>query len=91
MLPTPTQNHRITLSKMRACLLTYSKDLWTCEDMKKHTKIPASYEEAGRIKAENRAEKVALLSSLSKDERAELENRLRDIVVKDFGGYRSDT
>tara|TARA_R110000764_G_scaffold65059_2_gene136563 strand:- start:330 stop:509 length:180 start_codon:yes stop_codon:yes gene_type:complete len=59
--------------------------------MKKFEKIPATYEQAGRLKAENRAEKVALLNSLSKEERAELEDRLRDIVVKDFGGYRSDT
>lgn len=57
--------------------------------MKKFEKIPATYEEAGRIKAENRAKKIALLNSLSKEERAELEDRLRDTIAKDFGGYRS--
>jgi hypothetical protein len=59
--------------------------------MKEYTKIPSNYEEAARIKAENRAKKIALLGSLSNGERAELEDRLRDTVVKDFGGYRSDT
>lgn len=46
-------------------------------------KKPASYEDASRIKTEFRAENAALLSSLSKDERAELENRLREIVAKE--------
>ncbi|WP_339666855.1 hypothetical protein [uncultured Pseudomonas sp.] len=57
--------------------------------MKKFEKIPASYEEAGRIKAENRAKKTALVASLSKEEREAIEKWLQDVVVKDFGGYRS--
>ncbi|MBA6421436.1 hypothetical protein [Pseudomonas sp. 5Ae-yellow] len=57
--------------------------------MKKTEKIPATYEEAERIKAENRAKKTAFVASLSKEEREALEERLRDVVVRDFGGYRS--
>lgn len=57
--------------------------------MKKFEKVPATYEEAGHIKAENRAKKIELLASLNKEEREALEERLRDVVVRDFGGYRS--
>ena len=57
--------------------------------MKKFEKIPATFKEAGRLKAKNRAKKTALVASLSKEEHGAIEKRLQDVVVKDFGGYRS--
>ncbi|MEH6387424.1 MAG: hypothetical protein V7772_06050 [Pseudomonas profundi] len=57
----------------------------------KRTKIEATYEEAERLKAENRSKKIARLASLSKAERSQLEEQLRDVVVNDFGGCQRDT
>jgi hypothetical protein len=57
--------------------------------VKKFEKIPATYEETGRIKVENRANKTALVASLKKEERETIEKWLKDVVVKDFGGYQS--
>jgi hypothetical protein len=57
--------------------------------MKKFTIIPATYEEAERIKAENRAKKIALIATISEEDRAAINKWAQEVAVRDFSGYRS--
>lgn len=57
--------------------------------MEKFEEIPATYEEDGRIKAENRAQKTALIATLSEEERAAIDKWAQEVAARDFGGYGS--
>jgi hypothetical protein len=55
----------------------------------KYVKIPASYEEVDRIKAENRAKKAALLANMSDAEKRRYEEQLSEKIADDFQGWSS--
>lgn len=54
----------------------------------KFEKISVSFEHVSRVKAENRARKVALLASMSDEEKRHWEEKSHEIA-KDFHGYSS--
>lgn len=58
----------------------------------KFEKIPASFQAGCRIKAENRARKIALLASMTAEDKARFNRDNADWFEKiaaDFGGYTS--
>jgi len=52
----------------------------------KYVKVSASYEDIGRIKAQNREAKSALLAAMSEAAKRQIEEQLHEIA-KDFGGW----
>lgn len=58
----------------------------------KFEKIPAGFETGCRIKAENRARKIALLASMTAEDKARFNRDNVDWfekIAEDFGGYAS--
>lgn len=56
-------------------------------------KVDVSFEEGSRIKAENRSAKIALLASMSAEDRQAFNERNKELLEKiaaDFQGYKSD-